>query len=329
MINFYAKNYSNYNVNTINRSNDLKASAKAASNKTAKANTGSDSIHLSQTDQRILNAKKAQDVLFQLNKQFMKKGIWGCGTDSMAASYTLIIDAMKDSGIDVSPFFSGNPHFVDTVKEFGLKAQIYPPLSDKFGEFCDSYKQGLIQAGVTDTTPIPKNDYYNNVISVIGLNTAINPPSNKKCPDPIKEFEKKVSFEVLNKSSDELSKMSTDITNAKKAKDAFYKVCSSFKTPKNSAFDISELYGKVLSMMNYEGIDITSFFSGSSAFVDKVKDFEKRSQNNIVTYIAIDSPGKISDPPERASIDEYIDSISNNFSDFCDQYKEELIKQGL
>ena len=110
---------------------------------------------------------------------------------------------------------------------------------------------------------------------------------------------------------------------------AFYKVCSSFKPPKNSVFDISELYGKVLSMMNYEGIDVTSFFSGSSAFVDKVNDFEKRSQNNIVTYIAIDSPGKISDPPERESIDEYIDSISNNFSDFCDQYKEELIKQGL
>lgn len=68
----------------------------------------------------------------------------------MSSYYCMILDMMKRQGIDTSSFSLGSSSFVDAVKEFEKKVDIEKPgvFPSNFLDFCDAYKQKLIQCGL-------------------------------------------------------------------------------------------------------------------------------------------------------------------------------------
>ncbi|MBN1044736.1 hypothetical protein DVW08_05055 [Clostridium botulinum] len=137
----------NLNYKNIINSNFYKNDLCDLDNKSTVNNT-TDSIEINETNFDIINTKKAHDAFLEANK-----GELG----DMSLQYVIIKDIMKDDGIDVPDFTPNNTTaflpFIDKMKEYAKNLMTDPnfhevggsPLTDKFLDFCDLYKEKLIQ----------------------------------------------------------------------------------------------------------------------------------------------------------------------------------------
>ena len=137
------KNYLNYDINnkvnydklkTVESDSDVKQNV---SSKIENSSASSDSIEITQKDQKVINAKKAKDAFFET-------------CSDMSSYYCIVLFQMKQRGIDTSSFSLGSSSFVDVVKEFAKKVDMEGPgaFPSNFLGFCDAYKQKLIQCGL-------------------------------------------------------------------------------------------------------------------------------------------------------------------------------------
>lgn len=145
---------------------------------------------------------------------------------------------------------------------------------------------------------IDNNPYLKNNINNVNLNNKVE---NADVKDD--KIDDKVGF-----GSDfiEIFQKDEDIINAKKSREAFEKTCSEFGSVDSYGSDMSAYYGVVLDQMEMQGIDIMPFFRGDTNFVDKVKEFAK-----------------------NLNIENGYNVVPNNFSDFCDEYKNKLKQYGF
>ncbi|AZV56621.1 hypothetical protein [Clostridium sp. AWRP] len=144
------KNYLNYDLSNKVDYSKIKAvqnTKQNISSKVSNSNASSDSIEITQKDQNIINAKKAKDAFFETCSDF--GSVNSKGSD-MSSYYCMILDMMKRQGIDTSSFSLGSSSFVDSVKEFEKKVDMEKPgvFPSNFSDFCDAYKQKLIQCGL-------------------------------------------------------------------------------------------------------------------------------------------------------------------------------------
>ncbi|MDR5588696.1 hypothetical protein [Clostridium aquiflavi] len=137
----------NLNYKNIINSNFYKNDLSDLDNKSTVNNT-TDSIEINETNFNVINTKKAYDAFKEANQGEV-------GDNSVL--YAIIKDAMKNDGIDVPDFTSNNTTaflpFIDKMKEYAKNLMTDPnfhqiggmPLTDEFLDFCDLYKEKLIQ----------------------------------------------------------------------------------------------------------------------------------------------------------------------------------------
>ncbi|MBN1077053.1 hypothetical protein [Clostridium botulinum] len=137
----------NLNYKNIINSDFYKNDLSISDNKST-VNTTTDSIEINETNFDIINTKKAHDAFLEANE-----GEFG----DMSLQYVIIKDIMKNNGIDVPDFTPNNTTaflpFIDKMKEFAKNLMTDPnfhevggsPLTDEFLDFCDLYKEKLIQ----------------------------------------------------------------------------------------------------------------------------------------------------------------------------------------
>ncbi|WP_315079235.1 hypothetical protein [uncultured Clostridium sp.] len=137
----------NLNYKNIINSNFSKNYLPASDNKST-ANTTTYSIEINETNFNVINTKKAYDAFKEANQGEV-------GDNSVL--YAIIKDMMKDDGIDVPDFTPNNATaflpFIDKMKEYSKNLMTDPnyhqvgamPLTDEFLDFCDLYKEKLIQ----------------------------------------------------------------------------------------------------------------------------------------------------------------------------------------
>lgn len=117
----------------------------------------SDSIEISEKDKDTINTKKAYDAFKDTCSDFGYMETSTGGGADMSLWYGIVIDQMEDKGIYVPSFVlsdknstsSGFVNFMDKIKDFAQNMVQENPgvLPDNFGDFCDAYKQKLIQYG--------------------------------------------------------------------------------------------------------------------------------------------------------------------------------------
>ena len=149
---------SNYNVNyfsnTVNNINSVDNNISLEEN--SKETNNKDSIEISQKNQNIINTKKALDIFHEVSSEYPSIQINSNGdTQDLSCFYGLANEMMKDAGIDVPSFVLDGSNTVDFIshaeklKEFVKKLNIERPGSfpDELLDFCDSFKERLIQYG--------------------------------------------------------------------------------------------------------------------------------------------------------------------------------------
>lgn len=138
-----AKNYLNYGIDnkvnydklkTVESDSDTKQNV---SSKIENSSASSDSIEITQKDQKVINAKKAKDAFFETCSDF--GSVDSKGSD-MSSYYCIVLFQMKQQGIDTSSFSLGSSSFVDAVKEFEKKVDMEGPgvFPSDFSDFCDA-----------------------------------------------------------------------------------------------------------------------------------------------------------------------------------------------
>ena len=142
----YNVNYFSNSVNNINSADNNNVSL----NENPKETNNKDSIEISQNNENIINKKKALDAFNDT-----------IGKNNYAAYYySMLADSMKDFGYNVPDFTSDGSNnskflpFIDNMKSFvnDLFSGKIPfsqygaaPLTTDFLDFCDSFKERLIQ----------------------------------------------------------------------------------------------------------------------------------------------------------------------------------------
>ncbi|MBD7912263.1 hypothetical protein [Clostridium cibarium] len=153
-------NMNSLNIKNESVTNTTNLTTKNQTNKTEnRSSNTSDTIEIEQKNKTIINTKKAYDALQETCKEFGTVECGGdiCGTMQFYVNNLMIF--MRDEGISVPDFNlkSDNTNnndflgFIDKLKEFTQKAMedktsinIAP---DNFFDFCDVWKEKLIQTG--------------------------------------------------------------------------------------------------------------------------------------------------------------------------------------
>lgn len=133
----------------INKTN----SNTVTSNASNKKSTASDSIEIAEQNENIINTKKAYDAFKDACSDFgYVETLNGNGAD-MSLYYNRALIIMREEGISVPSFIPDSQNstsylsFIDKVKEFAKSPTGAKYLPDSFLDFCDSYKEKLIQYG--------------------------------------------------------------------------------------------------------------------------------------------------------------------------------------
>ncbi|ACD52914.1 hypothetical protein FDB55_06390 [Clostridium botulinum] len=115
--------------------------------------TSIDGIEINEKNENVINTRKAYDAFKDSCSKFgYVETSSGNGSD-MSLYYNTIVDMMRDDGIDVPSFIpDGNNNcnflpFIDKMKEYAKDLSLTNPnfLPDCFSEFCDLFKEKLIQ----------------------------------------------------------------------------------------------------------------------------------------------------------------------------------------
>ena len=136
------------NINTINP-DELPNINKINNND----NNTTDSIEISEKNSNVINTKKAYDAFRDANSEKFGDMISG----DMSGQYIIMQAFMKKDGIEVPDFTPDNATaflpFLDKMKEYTKNLMTDPtfeqhgamPLTNDFLDFCDSFKEKLIQ----------------------------------------------------------------------------------------------------------------------------------------------------------------------------------------
>lgn len=133
----------------INKTNFNTVTSKTSNEKS----TASDSIEIAEQNENIINTKKAHDAFKDACSDFgYVETLNGNGAD-MSLYYNTALIIMREEGISVPSFIPDSQNsasylsFIDKVKEFAKSPTGAKYLPDSFLDFCDSYKEKLIQYG--------------------------------------------------------------------------------------------------------------------------------------------------------------------------------------
>ncbi|MBN1048046.1 hypothetical protein FDB37_02940 [Clostridium botulinum] len=115
--------------------------------------TSIDGIEINEKNENVINTKKAYDAFKDACSEFGYVETLGGNGSDMSLYYNTLIDVIKDEGIDVPSFIPDgtNNHnflpFIDKMKEYAKDLSLTNPdfLPDCFSEFCDLFKEKLIQ----------------------------------------------------------------------------------------------------------------------------------------------------------------------------------------
>ncbi|GAA0717131.1 hypothetical protein GCM10008905_02420 [Clostridium malenominatum] len=152
--------YNNINNQSVNI-NQSQAFEKAKLNKENELSKNiteevkkNDSITISEQNENIINTKKAHDAFKDTCSDFgYTETSLGAYAD-MSLYYAIAVDQMRSRGISV-PYFTldGKNNdflpFVDKLKDFAKELNMSNPgfLPSQFLDFCDAFKEKLIQYG--------------------------------------------------------------------------------------------------------------------------------------------------------------------------------------
>lgn len=149
-----------YNVSDLNIKNEsIDGTTKMVVEKQAGKieETSKDTIQIKQKNNIIINTKKAYDALNETCDQVGTVTREGSTYGSMMFSFYTMMDYMETQGISVPNFelsgsnLNNNNYlgFVDKIKEFtkNLSKQYPDVVPDNFYDFCDLFKEKLIQNG--------------------------------------------------------------------------------------------------------------------------------------------------------------------------------------
>ncbi|WP_252229930.1 hypothetical protein [Clostridium sp. ZBS15] len=113
----------------------------------------SDDIEINEKNEAVINTKKAYDAFKNACSEFGYVETLGGNGSDMSLYYVTLIDVMKDEGFDVPSFIpDGNNNcnflpFIDKMKDYAKDLSLTNPnfLPDCFSEFCDLFKEKLVQ----------------------------------------------------------------------------------------------------------------------------------------------------------------------------------------
>ncbi|NFQ09971.1 hypothetical protein [Clostridium sp. CMCC3677] len=115
--------------------------------------TSIDGIELNQKNENVINTKKVYDAFKDACSEFGYVETLGGNGSDMSLYYVTLISVMKNEGIDVPSFIPDGTNdrnflpFIDKMKEYAKDLSLTNPnfLPDCFSEFCDLFKEKLIQ----------------------------------------------------------------------------------------------------------------------------------------------------------------------------------------
>ncbi|AIY82157.1 hypothetical protein FDB15_02995 [Clostridium botulinum] len=113
----------------------------------------SHNIEINEKNENTINTKKAYDAFKDACSEFGYVETLGGNGSDMSLYYVTLIDVMKDEEFDVPSFIpDGNNNcnflpFIDKMKDYAKDLSLTNPnfLPDCFSEFCDLFKEKLVQ----------------------------------------------------------------------------------------------------------------------------------------------------------------------------------------
>lgn len=128
------------------------------SNEQLKSSSNIDNIEIKETNENVINKKKAYDALRDTCDEIGPTTWNGYTSADMITNFLIMADIMKTQGIPTPNFvINGNDvecsdfvGFVDKLKNFAnsaLQNNEITSLPTNFMEFCDKYKENLIKYG--------------------------------------------------------------------------------------------------------------------------------------------------------------------------------------
>ncbi|ACD21854.1 MULTISPECIES: hypothetical protein [Clostridium] len=119
----------------------------------AKNLTSNDGIEINEKNEDVINTKKSYDAFKDACSEFGYVETLGGNSSDMSLYYVTLISVMENEGIDVPSFIPDGTNnrnflpFIDKMKDYAKDLSLTNPnfLPDCFSEFCDLYKEKLIQ----------------------------------------------------------------------------------------------------------------------------------------------------------------------------------------
>ena len=119
----------------------------------------SDTIQINQKNKNIINTKKAYDAFKETCDEVGPVTSGGYFGENMSLHFNTMVDMMNDDGLFVPDFILNGDNinnnnflgFIDKMKDFtkNLSKEIINIVPDNFYDFCDLFKEKLIQNGCT------------------------------------------------------------------------------------------------------------------------------------------------------------------------------------
>jgi hypothetical protein len=140
------------NFNIDNNQGIYKTNSDTVSSKTSnEKSTVSDSIDITEQNENIINTKKAHDAFKDACSDFGYVETSNGNYADMSLYYNRALSIMEHQGISVPSFIPNSQNsasylsFIDKVKEFAQTPTASEYLPASFINFCDSFKEKLIQ----------------------------------------------------------------------------------------------------------------------------------------------------------------------------------------
>ncbi|WP_252229924.1 hypothetical protein [Clostridium sp. ZBS15] len=113
----------------------------------------SDNIEINEKSENVINTKKAYDAFKDACSEFGYVETLGGNGSDMSLYYNTLLCVIENEGIDVPSFIPDGTNnrnflpFIDKIKQYAKDLSLTNPnfLPDCFSEFCDLFKEKLIQ----------------------------------------------------------------------------------------------------------------------------------------------------------------------------------------
>ncbi|MBX4271988.1 hypothetical protein [Clostridium estertheticum] len=157
MNNIEAYNIANLNIKNISIVSNTKIISEKQDSKVEAAS--SDTIQINQKNKNIINTKKAYDAFKETCDEVGPVTCGGYFAENMSLDFNTMADIMKEHGLFVPDFILNGDNinnnnflgFIDKLKDFtkDFSKENINLVPDNFYDFCDLFKEKLIQNGCT------------------------------------------------------------------------------------------------------------------------------------------------------------------------------------